>query len=208
MTFEDQIKASVVDVRIDIPKRTDAFFVDTNVWYNYTTTYSTLPDSYQKKYYPAYLSKMLHANSRIFRSELVLAELSSVIERSLYRIFIEENDFGPDDVSLKNFRYDFPEERDNFIDELSMTWDSVRDVSESFDSVIDESVSKFILKGFYNSYLDGYDLLFLDLIQKKMDNPYILTDDRDFATVPEITVFTANNTIINAADSKGLLVVR
>lgn len=208
MAFEDHIKASVVDVRTDVPKRTDAFFVDTNVWYNYTTTYTTLPDSYQKRYYPAYLSKMLHANSGIFRSELVLAELSSVIEKSLYRIFIDTNGFEPENVSLKNFRYDFPEERDNFIDELSMTWDSVRDVSESFDSIIDSSVSEFILKGFYNSYLDGYDLLFLNLIQKKMDKPYILTDDRDFATVPEITVFTANNTIINAADSKGLLVVR
>ncbi|MEA2034259.1 MAG: PIN domain-containing protein [Euryarchaeota archaeon] len=208
MAFEDHIKASVVNIRKDVPKSTDSFFVDTNVWYNYATTYTSLPDSYQKKYYPAYLSKMLHAKSRIFRSELVLAELSSVIEKSLYKIFIDTNGFEPDNLPLKNFRYDYPEERNNFIDELSITWDSVRDISESFDSVIDKSVSKFILKGFYDLYLDGYDLLFLDLIQKKMKNPCILTDDKDFGTVPGITVFTANNTIINAANDNCLLVVR
>ncbi len=208
MAFEDHISAFVVNIRKDVPKSTDTFFVDTNVWYNYATSFTSLSNSYQSKYYPAYLSKMHNAKSKIFRSELILVELSNVIEKSLYKIFLEENSLSPDNLSLKEFRYDYPEERGNFIDDLCLSWDSVRDISESFDSVIDESVSKFIIKEVFNSYLDGYDLLYLDLIEKNMDKSCILTDDKDFATVPGITVFTANNKIIDAAKKKGLFVVR
>ena len=208
MSFEDSILASVVDIRTDNPKITDFFFVDTNVWYIYARSYYSPPNSGKERLYPSFISKMLHAKSKIFRSELTLVELSNVIEKSLYKVFIEENCFKPDEMHIKDFRYEYPEERNNFIDELSMTWDNIRDVSESFDSSLDKSISEFIFKGFYKSYLDGYDLLFLDLIQKKMNNPYILTNDKDFATNPGITVFTANKRTINAAKEKNLLITR
>lgn len=208
MSFEDNIQASVIDIRRDIPKSTDVFFLDTNVWYYYTTSYYSQLDPPWLKFYPSYISKVLHSKSKILRSELTLIELSSVIERTQYKIFIKKNGFSPDEIHIKDFRYKYPEERNNFIDELSMTWDTVKDVSESFDFSLDKSVSEFIFKGFYNSYLDGYDLLFVDLIQKKMRNPYILTNDKDFATFPDITVFTANNRIINAANEKDLLITR
>lgn len=208
MAFEDHVLSSVVDIRKDNPKCSDSLFVDTNIWYFYASSYSSLADTYQKRIYPSYIKKMYNVKSNILRCELNLVELSNVLEKELYKIFLEKNDLIYDDLSLKDFRYNYPDERDNFVDELCMSWDSIKDISKSFDVLIDESVSKSIIKETLNSYLDGYDLIYLDSIRKKDQKPSILTDDRDFSTVPDITVFTANNKVIDAAKKKNLLVTR
>lgn len=208
MAFEDHVLSSVVDIRKDNPKCSDSLFVDTNIWYFYASSHSSLPDTYQKRIYPRYISNMYKVKSNILRCELNLVELSNVLEKELYNIFLTENALTSDIVSLKDFRYNYPDERNNFVAELCMSWDSIKDISKSFDVLIDESVSKSIIKETLNSYLDGYDLVYLDLIRKNNQKPNILTDDRDFATVPGITVFTANSKVIDAAKKKNLLITR
>ena len=54
--------------------------------------------------------------------------------------------------------------------------------------------------------MDGYDLFNLDLIRRLGVN--VLTDDGDFATVPGITVFTANYSVIDAARKCSQLKIR
>lgn len=208
MAFEDHVSSSVVDIRKDNPKSSDSLFVDTNVWYFYASSHSSLSPPYQKRIYPSYINKMSNVKSNILRCELNLVELSHVLEKELYNIFLAENTLTPDEVPLKDFRHNYPDERDNFVDELCMSWDSIKDISKSCDVLIDESVSKAIIKETLNSYLDGYDLIYLDLLRKTDRTLSILTDDRDFATVPDITVFTANNKVIDAAKKKNLLITR
>lgn len=205
MAFEDNVKAQVVDIRNDYPNPEDNFFIDTNVWFWFTSSYLSLGGGYQLRDYPNYISKILGKKSKIYRCELILAELSHVVEKSLHEIYEYKTGLN---IPLKQYRYNCPGERENFIDEIKMSWDSIAEISETFEVTISNSTSKSVLDGFNNYFLDGYDLIYLTEIREYLENPLILTDDRDFATFHGITVFTANKTVISAAKEKGLLISR
>ncbi|MBF0537928.1 MAG: hypothetical protein HQL03_06710 [Nitrospirae bacterium] len=55
--------------------------------------------------------------------------------------------------------------------------------------------------------LDGYDLFIIEAMSRASITK-VITDDGDFATVAGIEVFTANDNVINAAQSQGRLTTR
>lgn len=55
--------------------------------------------------------------------------------------------------------------------------------------------------------LDGYDL-FMTEAALKAGVTQIVTDDGDYATVPGLTIFTANQKVIQAAQNAGKLLTR
>jgi hypothetical protein len=55
--------------------------------------------------------------------------------------------------------------------------------------------------------LDGYDSLIIHAAQTA-NIDQIITDDIDFVTVPDITVFTANRNVLSAAKSQNRLLTR
>ena len=82
----------------------------------------------------------------------------------------------------------------------------VRKITSSVPLNIDDPATETFIIDLQNHKMDGYDLFNLDLIKKLDVN--ILTDDGDFATVPGIKVFTANNNVIDAARDCGKLKLR
>ena len=80
-------------------------------------------------------------------------------------------------------------------------------IAVSVNIEINEKTTDNALTRFATELLDGYDLFILETMDKEEINN-IITDDGDYCTVPEITVFTANRNVINAATSQGKLFTR
>ncbi len=55
--------------------------------------------------------------------------------------------------------------------------------------------------------VDGYDLFLLEAM-KANGLINLITDDGDFVTVPDITMFTANRNAITQATAQGKILVR
>jgi predicted nucleic acid-binding protein len=201
------ITAEVVDVRKDSPNSADTFLVDSNVWYWLTYTKASLVDGYGAKRrtidYSSFLNKAIAQRAQLCRCGLSMAELAHIIERSERTIFSKTH--GP--TETKEFRHNYPTERSNVISEIQTAWGQVKSMASSLDILIDSSLTDVAMNRFSKSTLDGYDIFFLEVMTNNKV-PQIITDDGGFATVPGIRVFTANQTVITAAQGQGKLLTR
>ncbi|WP_447771961.1 hypothetical protein [Pseudomonas kilonensis] len=205
MAINLKVNASVVDISSDAPKPGDIFLVDTNVWYwmTYSRASSAGAKVYQIRSYPTYTNNALAANATIYQSGVSIAELSHIIEKSEREIFNKSNPA----VSTKEYRHNFPAERASVCLEINSACMQVLALGESMDISIDSEVVKSALSHLTTCSVDGYDLFLLEAMVAS-GVTQVITDDGDFATVPGITVFTANRTIVQAAKTQGKLIVR
>ena len=198
------IQADVVDIGADKPRATDAFFVDTNVWFwmAYPTAgQSAIP--YQLTSYPSYVNSALGNGAKICRTGLSLAELSHRIEKTehdIYRSYVNA-------IELKEYRHNMSAERSRIVSEVEAAWEQVKSLAEPLAITVDESATDAALARFQTVKVDGYDLFILETI-KSNGILQVITDDGDFATVPGIQVFTANRNVINSARVQGRLLTR
>lgn len=209
MAINYTIQADVVDIRQDTPKPDDAFLVDTNVWYWLTYTRASQgdkpPRSYQIKEYPSYINKARLVKNQIYRCGLSFAELAHLIEKTELEIFAKASGF--DKNKKKEFRHNYPKERTNVVSEIQAAWGSVETMSQTVDIQINKLTTDAALSRLSTQILDGYDLFILESIMKA-GIVKVITDDGDFATVPDILVFTSNPSAIQAARTQGKLVKR
>ena len=145
-------------------------------------------------------------NSQLLRCNLILAELAHIIEDTEFKIFCDAKGYNPDKYPRKEFRHNYPIERSNVTNEIENAWMQVQQFSDSFSLSIDDPTANIFITDLKSHRLDGYDLFYLDGIRKNCVQ--ILTDDGDFATIPGITVFTANHTVIDVARACGQLRMR
>src|SRR3972149_5699033 len=191
MAINYTIQADVVDIRQDIPKPDNIFLVDTNVWY--WLTYTRAPKNYQTKDYPSYINKALLAKSQLHKCGLSLAELAHLIERTELEIFSKASGF--DKNKKKEFRHNHPIERTHVVSEIQAAWGLVENMSQTVDIQINNLTTDAALSRLSTQILDGYDLFILESITKA-GIVKVITDDGDFATVPDILVFTSNPSAI------------
>ena len=205
MAINLKVNASVVDISSDTPKPEDVFLVDTNVWYwmTYSRASTAGAKVYQIRSYPTYTNSALAANATIYQSGVSIAELSHIIEKSEREIFNKTNPV----VSTKEYRHNFPVERASVCLEINSACMQVLALGESMDISIDSEVVKSALSHLKACSVDGYDLFLLEAMAAR-GVTQVITDDGDFATVPGITVFTANRNIVQAAKTQGKLIVR
>jgi len=210
MPIQYSIRSNVIDITKDNPKKTDCFLVDTNVWFWMTYTKASNipppndPKPYQITLYPNYVSMALTSGSKLFRSGLNLSELSHIIEKAEWQIYKILNPT----VKIKEFRHNLNKERSITVNEIEVSWNLVKNMSEHRDISIDDTKCCNFIQMLKGVNIDGYDAFFT--IQEQTQNPNfnIITDDGDFSTIPGINVFTANRRIINLARKKGKLVIR
>lgn len=203
MAINYTVKADVVDITADTPKAGDVFLVDTNVWYwlTYPNATSFIPT--QLSEYPGYLNKALGAQSRIHHSGLSLAELAHLIENTEREIY--EKAVGQ--IKPKEYRHNLSGERSRVYSEIQAAWSQVTALADPLTITIDALATADALSRFQSEKVDGYDLFFLESM-KNHGVVQVITDDGDFATVPDIQVFTANRNVINAARSQRKLLKR
>jgi predicted nucleic acid-binding protein len=207
MAVAYDIKADIVDIRFDKPKHQDSFFVDTNVWYWLTYSQASVTaKSSQVREYPDYLKKIKSVSSQLFRCDLSLAELAHIIEDTEYEIFCDANRKNPKTFPKKEFRHGSVAGRNDVTQEIESAWLQVQQFSSSIPLTVDDAAVTTFIADLKANKLDGYDLFYLDVLRK--NHLQILTDDGDFATVPGITVFTANLSVIDAARASEKLKMR
>ncbi|MBW4666702.1 MAG: hypothetical protein KME60_04475 [Cyanomargarita calcarea GSE-NOS-MK-12-04C] len=195
------VKAEVVDIRSDSPKKDDIFLVDTNVWYWYTYTNASISSRpYQITEYPSYVAQTISVDSLLLYCGLSLAELAHNIEQTQRQIF-------DPDIKPKEYRHNFPAERAKVVAEVETAWKQVTSIAACTEILINEAKTNIALTRFQTQCLDGYDLLILEAMDKA-GVKQIITDDGDYVTVPGIRVLTANFGAISAARSQGKLLVR
>lgn len=197
------IRANVVDISVDTPRENEIFFVDTNVWY--WTTYSkaslySLSNPYQTSNYPAYVNRALNIGAKLKYSGLNILELTHVIERS-------ECEISGTGANFKEFRHNYAAQRAAVCAEINSCFLQVKSIGNYFDVDLSETEISHVISRFNNFEVDGYDcMIAANLLRKGVDK--IVTDDGDFASVPGVTVFTANRNIIYRARQAGKLIVR
>ncbi|KJR40950.1 PilT protein [Candidatus Magnetoovum chiemensis] len=208
MSVNYTINADVVDIRSDSPRASDVFFIDTNVWYWMTYPNASISDTpakhYQTKEYPAYVKKALNNKSKLRWSGLSIAELSHIIEKTERDIFNHNN---KSNVGTKEFRHSYQEERSNVVNEITIACNQVKTFGECIDTTIDNNIADSVLSKLSSYKLDGYDMFILEtLLSCGILN--IITDDGDFSTIPNISIFTANDNVIKSARKSGRLITR
>jgi predicted nucleic acid-binding protein len=207
MSVNYDIQSEVIDIRNDSPRSNDKFFVDTNVWfwttYQRATQSPSPPSPYQTSDYPQYLDKALGINAQILRFGLSFAELANLIESTEYEIIYKP----PLCLNRKEFRHNNRSYRGSVINEVESAWSQVIGMSSAIDLTIDDPKTDSALKFFKKHPIGGYDLFILEAM-KENKLVQIITDDGDFACVPDIQVFTANRNVIQSAKSQGKLVKR
>jgi hypothetical protein len=201
------VRAQVIDIRTDTPRPTDAFLVDTNVWYwRVYPSGSAMPGSAtpaQMSIYSAYLRDSIVAGAIAYRNGLCLAELAHLIEQNERDIYAG----SVAAVNTKEYRHNLPSERARVVGEVQKAWTDVKLSSEPLPLVIDDPVTDAALARFATQPVDGFDLFLLEAMSSA-GLSQVLIDDGDYCTVPGLEVLTANPRVVAAARSAGLLVVR
>ncbi|WP_218253416.1 hypothetical protein [Candidatus Magnetobacterium casense] len=111
-------------------------------------------------------------------------------------------------MNTKEYRHNYPFERNRVVSEIQAAWSQIEAMSKAVDINIDETVTKNAMNRLATELLDGYDLFVIEAIFRNNITSKVITDDGDFATVGGIEVFTANDNVINAAQSQGRLITR
>jgi hypothetical protein len=212
MAVNLNIQADVIDIRNDTPKQEDIFFVDTNVWLwlFYSNARLSGAKYYQLKHYRKYLKQARSNEATLTYSGLILAEIAHVIEKTEYNIYVQSHQHQlPQDFRLKDFRHNYPTERANVVAEVELSWILIKDFALSVDLTVNEATTDAAVTRFQTQAVDGYDLLLLESISRAGAGQIkIITDDIDYAVVPDIQIFTSNDNIISPARTQRKLVVR
>lgn len=200
--------ASVIDLRTDTPTSDDSFLVDTNVWlwllYPPLTQNSNGNQKQQAIDYPNYFKLALSAKSTFNSTGLVFAELAHNIERtekSIYDSSLAKS------LDAKVYRHDYPKQRAKVTSLVSDAWSDILGYSKLLDINLNNTFMNEASSLFQSVGLDGYDA-FTAQLAIQTDANHIITDDGDFASVPGLTIFTANPKVINLAAQAGKLIVR
>ncbi|MEH2068842.1 MAG: hypothetical protein V7K47_11895 [Nostoc sp.] len=206
MAINLKIQADIINIRTDTSQQGDIFFVDTNVWFWYAYVNAGFSaKSYQLNDYPNYLNQALSNGATLTYSGLTLAELTHIIEKTEYEIYIQS--YGR--LPIKEYQHNDPIERANVVAEVQFTWRRVKAIAVPIDLTVDDATTDAAINRFKTQAVDGYDLLLLEAISRAgAGQIQIITDDIDYSVVPGIQVFTSNNYVIQEAASQNKLVVR
>jgi hypothetical protein len=210
MSINLRIAADIIDITQDQPEQKDIFLVDTQIWLwqTYAPSVPSAPNDQQRiNVYTRYLKKARVAGATLAYSRLLLLELSHVIEVIQRRLY--ERHSGRS-ISTKEYRHNNPSERKRVVTEVDASWKQVQSIAvPASDLIIDESLTNAALTRFRTQALDGYDLLILEsILQAGAGDIKILTDDMDYATVPNIQIFTNNQAVLQQAKQQGKLLIR
>lgn len=202
------VQAQVINIKGDRPQPDDVFMVDTNAWYWLVYSRYSQPGNNdrlkQTGHYPAYIQKAIETGvKQLHYCGLTLAELAHNIEKVEQEIFSSNTE----SCTPKQYRHNYPAERDNVIKQVEAAWSQLTAIGTLVNISIDENTINFALTRFQSQRLDGYDLFMLEAMRANSIRQ-IITDDQDFATVPGIVVFTANNNVIESARAQGKLINR
>ncbi len=190
-----QIQAQVVDLKTDNPRQADRFLVDTNVWYWLTyprcQQYRGGPKKYQARDYPNYIKRARKIKAQLFTCGLCFSELADLIEESELDIFRQ----AKGRIEPKEFRHSEPEQRSVVTSSIQDAWAMVKSFAEFLEIRLDLTLADRTCQALQAIAIGPHDFYMVESA-RLAGITQIITDDGDLATVPDIIIFTANNSVI------------
>ncbi len=208
MSVQYAIRADVVDIGQAVPRDSDCFLVDSNVWL--WMTYSKAGHggpgwrTALMAQYAAFVQGAVEGNARVCCCGLSLAEISHIIEKTEREI--QEASTG-NCIKPKEYRHNHAGERTRVVAEIQAAWAQVTSLAAQLSVTIDSPITSAALNRLQTEKVDGYDLFILESMRNH-GVVQVITDDGDFATVPGIQIFTVNRNVIQAARAQGRLITR
>lgn len=201
MAFNGTILSNIYNLETFTPSSNDSFFVDTNIWYWLTYSKGIPQKRPFLNKYNNFISLALGNNSNLYHSGLSLSELAHIIEgteRKIHEQLIQKT------IATKEFRYNYPNERNAAINEIETSWLQVESLAQQIDLNICKPLTTTCLQNMNTNTLDGYDLMIHEsMIQSGITN--IITDDGDFTSIHGINVFTLNKNVLSCAATQNKL---
>ncbi|MCY7322142.1 MAG: hypothetical protein LH660_10195 [Phormidesmis sp. CAN_BIN36] len=211
------IQAEVIDIGSDTPLRGDIFLVDTNVWF-WQTYLKTAPSEpwLRKKVqsYTKYLKQIRANGATPAYCGLIFAEISHIIEREERQVYSKRYGINLKDPKTarkfpKEYRHSYPLERARVVAQVEAVWQEIERIGTAIELVVNDDTTNAARHRFHSQALDGYDLFLLEAISRTtVDQIRVLTDDMDYATVPNIQVFTSSPFVLQQAQAQEKLLVR
>lgn len=161
-------------------------------------------DIKQLSTYPPYLKKSHAVKAKLYRSSLSFAELSHTIEKVEHECYTRNKGI---DISPKEFRHNCAPERASVVSEIEVAWQQIKSLTSSAELTLNDATTDSAAARLKTQLVDGYDLYFLESL-RAAGLQQIISHDGDFCTVPGITLFTANRSVIAAATNQGKLLTR
>lgn len=168
---------------------TRKYFIDTNAlyWYTYPRFINNL--SPQAKPYYNFIDSLVAANNPLITSIYNISELLNVIEKNEFEIYKSTNSDNPY-ISRKDFRR-MPSERQKLQNMMKTTLQNVYAICNVIEFPFDKLNMDQFVDTLTSHRCDVFDYVIIqNNIKEEMTN--IITDDNDFSTIPNITIYTTN----------------
>jgi predicted nucleic acid-binding protein len=123
-------------------------------------------------------------------SPLSFSELTNFVERYYLKRYQRAVDQS---IDRKRFRA-IPEQRKLVIDNVKEAWQYVKRLALPTEFQVDAATADAVLALLTATSLDGYDALLIRSM-RGANVPYILSDDADYASAPNVIVYSANEDI-------------
>lgn len=198
-------KAKVYDLnKFDIKdfKSDKPIALDTNVlyWMHYSRCGIGGNLTYQIQIYPDVIEQLKESGFTLVTTIYNVTELLYIIERHEFEIYNLSNK----KIGLKDYRQ-ISTERENIKKELSIVKEQIKLLYEIFEYPIEIiGIDKFIDE-FSSHCCDNFDYLILKYLKERGVNQ-IIADDRDYTSMENITLYTANKKSIILAQSESMLI--
>lgn len=193
------VASQVVDISRYDPRPEDSFFVDTNIWFWVASQIASQGLSRfrakQIQIYSDFIKRVLNAKGKLYRSELSFSELSNLIERTEYDIFKRETGI---DISPKAYRHEYAHRRPGVIEEIELTWSQVEAMSVSIPVHLTSDFTHKVIERMGSHKLDAYDACMVESLLAEGIALQIISDDADFSSVGDVTLFTANGRVLGS----------
>jgi hypothetical protein len=200
-----RVRASVVDIGSYVPKEADKFVVDTNVWLplTYTTigqvnvaNHRTADASYEQ-----FVKQALNSGCTLHWSPTSFCEIAHTIERTERDLY---NATQRNAVGQKTYRHERDRERVRVITATKAAWRLVTNMATGIALNLDDVAMADLAIDFNVRRVDAYDQFFITAMQQA-SVLNVLTNDKDFVTVPGICVMTSDPSALAAAGAESKL---
>lgn len=200
---EQKIIAEIIDAKSDKPQKSDKILLDTNVWIELEYGRGNFGGNAKTSSYANFVKNARQAKAELYVSVFTWAEIVHLIEKTECQLYSRSS---RTDISIKEFRQ-FDTERQKVSRYVTTAWNGILTKASILGLNVNDVTIKESHRLFVSTALDSYDILiYQSMLAGSLTQ--ILTDDRDFAGVPGITIFTANNRVLTLAEQQGKLVNR
>lgn len=189
---------AVIDARTHIPKKGDIYFPDCNILMYLTYTNGSYQLTLVSEYSNLF-TKIIESHSKLIITDILLSEFVNTYIQTEFHRLAKLNHWSHDKRYFKSV-FKKTQEYENILKEIRIIINrQLLPVSDFVDSPFSEFTSKIDEvfdrpKTFdFNDRYYGYEM------EKR--NAYIISNDADFADVPNCNIITTNNALLQLQSS-------